>query len=432
MEPLDLHIEHEVRIQSNTLVLCHYLAQLFLLLTLDGVELTDHIVIDHGLQLGKLIQVLQEVSAYPVLDQLAQLGVAKTHPATGSDTVGLILEALGVHRVPLGEQVVFQDLGVDLGNTVYIAAHINAQVCHMGSVVIDDEQAGMLAAKLGIQTADDIHDLRHDRAQQIQIPLFQRLTHNGVVGVGEGLLGNTEGAVKVHTFCHQKADQLGDGHSRVGIVQLHGIEVRKVGKVVAVGSLVGAEHILQGCRGQHILLLDTQALAFPGGIVGVKHTGDVFCPVLLGQSPQIVLVVKGIEVQFFLGFTLPQTQGVDIICAVADDRHIIGNCQNGLVSEVDLYGVVIPAVGPGITELCPVVSHFLLAAVGIKALLEKAEAVTQAIAGQRNVGAGGRIQEAGSQTAQAAVTQGGILHIFQDSQVNAALGEELLHFIQNA
>ena len=103
-----------------------------------------------------------------------------------------------------------------------------------------------------------------------------------------------------------------------------------------------------------------------------------------------------------------------------------------MVGEIDLYGVHIPAVGPGVTVLGPVVSHFHLAAFLIKALLKQAKAVAQAIAGQRNVAADSAIQEASSQATQAAVTQSIVLDVLQDGQIYATLPEQLLHLIQNA
>ena len=280
---------------------------------------------------------------------------------------------------------------MDLRHAVDIGAHIHAEVCHMGGVVLDDEQVGMLAFELLVDSQNDIHDLRHHRAHQLQIPLFQSLAHNRMIGVGEGLLGNLEALLKIHTLRHQQADQFGNGHCRVGIVQLDTVEVSKMAHICAVGGFIHPEHILQRGRRQHILLLDTQALALPSGIVGVEHPGDILSLVLLRQCPEVILIVKGIEVQFFLCFTLPQTQSINILRAVANDRHIVRHGQDRMVGEFHLDGMVIPAVGPGIAKLCPIVGIFLLRAVGIKALLEQAKPIPQTVTGQGHINAGGRI-----------------------------------------
>ena len=80
----------------------------------------------------------------------------------------------------------------------------------MGGVVLDDKQARMLPLELFVNAADDVHDLGDNGAQQIQGPLFQSLGHDGVVGVGEGALGDGEALVEVHALIHQQTDELGD------------------------------------------------------------------------------------------------------------------------------------------------------------------------------------------------------------------------------
>ena len=351
MQTLDLHIEDEVGVQLNAFLLRDDLAELFLLLPLYGVELTHQIVVNHGLQVCQLIQILQEVTADAVLEELGQLGVAQAHPAAGGNAVGLVLEPFGEHLIPVVEQIVLQNLAVDLGNAIDVAAHINGQVRHMGGVVLDDKEAGMLPLQLVVNAADDVHNLGNHGAQQVQGPLFQSLGHDGVVGVGEGALGDGEALLEIHALVHQQTDELGDGHGRMGIVQLNGIVVGKPAQVVAVGVLEGPQHILQRSGGQHVLLLDAQALAFPGGVVGVENTGDVLCLVLLSQGPEIVLIVESGEVQFLFRLALPQAQGIDVVGAIADDGHIIGHGQHGMIRELDLDGVVVPTVGPGIAIL---------------------------------------------------------------------------------
>ena len=432
MQTLDLYIKHEVGVQHDALVLGDDGAQLLLLLTLDGIELSHSVVVDLVLQAADQLQILQEVSAHLGANHFRQLGVAQAHPAAGRDAVGLVLEPLGIGIVPILEAVVLQNLGMDLGNAVDVAADVDGQIGHVGHVVLDDEQVGMLALELGINLADDVHDLGHHAAHQIQRPLLQRLTHDGVVGIGEGLLGDLEGIVEAHTLQLQQPDQLGDGHGGVGIVQLHGVELAEAAQVIAMGNLEGADHILQGRRGQDILLLDTQALAVPGGVVGIQNTGDILSFVLGIQRPQVVLRVEGIKVQLLLRLALPQAQGAHVLGIVADDGHVIGNRQNGMVRELDLYGVVVAAVGPGIAEFRPVVGLLHLIAVAVKALLEQTELITQAIAGQRNVGGRGAVQEAGSQTTQTTIAQSVILNVLQNRQIHAPLGKQLLHLIQDA
>ena len=432
VQTLDLDVKNEIRIQFYALTLGNDLAKLLLLLPLHVVELTHQVIIDHGFQFCQTVQIGEEVAANTVTDQLGQFGVTQTHPATGCNTVGLVLETLGINSIPIPEQIVLQNLAVDLSNAIDVTAHIDAEVCHMGGVVPNDKQIGMLRFQLFVDTDDNIHDLRHHGTQKIQIPLFQRFAHNGMVGVGEGLLCDGKGLLKIHALCHQQTDQFRNGHCRVGIIELHGKEFRKAAQIGSVGALVDPHHILQGCRAQEILLLDTQTLAFPGGIVGIQYAGNVLSFVLLCQSPEIVLVVKGVEVQFFLRFALPQTQRIDILRAIADNRHVVRHSQNRMIRKLHLDGMVVPAVSPGITELAPIVSSLALTAIVIETLLEQAKAIPQAVTGQRNIATCGTVQEACGQSAQTTVTQSGIFDLFQTGKIHATLCEQLLHLIQDA
>ena len=179
------------------------------------------------------------------------------------------------------------------------------------------------------------------------------------------------------------------------------------------------------------MLLDTKALALPGGVIGIEHTGNILSLVLLGQRTQVVLVIKCIEIQLLLCLALPQTEGVDIIGAVTDNGHIVRHSQHGVIRELHLYRMVITTVGPGITELRPIVCILLLAAVCVKALLKQTKLIPQAVTGQRNIDGSSAIQEAGSKAAQATVTQRSILNILQHRQVNALVSKKLLHLVQN-
>ena len=302
----------------------------------------------------------------------------------------------------------------------------------MGGVVLQNEQTGMLGLQLAVDALQNGHNLRHHGTQQVQIPLLQSLGHDGVVGIGEGPLGDGEALLEGHALGHQQADQLGNGNGGMGIVELNGHKIRQAAQVGAMGFLINPQNILQGGGGKHILLLHTEPLALPGGVVGVQHPGDVLGLVLGVQGTLVILGVEGVEVQLLLGLALPQPQGADVFGAVADDGHIVGNRQHVVIGEGNLHRMIVAAVGPGIAELAPVVCGLLLAAVFVKLLLEQAETVAQAVAGQGDVAGHGGVQEAGGQAAQTAVAQGGVLDLLQASQVHPGCLEGLLQLIQDA
>ena len=197
-------------------------------------------------------------------------------------------------------------------------------------------------------------------------------------------------------------------------------------------ALVDAQDVLQGGRGDDILLLDAQALALVVGVVGIEHPGDVLGPVLGVQGPGVILGVEGVEIQLIHRLALPQAQGADIVGAVADDGHVVGHGQHGLVGKFDGDGVVVAAVAPGIAVVGPVVGQLPLGAGLVEALLEQAELVAQAVAAQGQVAGHGAVQEAGRQAAQAAVAQGGVLDLLHAGQIHALLGEGVPQLLEDA
>lgn len=98
---------------------------------------------------------------------------------------------------------------------------------------------------------------------------------------------------------------------------------------------------------------------------------------------------------------------------------------------MDLNGQLVAAMAPGVAVFGPVVGVLALAAAH-KRLLEQAEAVAQTIAGQRQVERGCTVQEAGGETAKAAVAERCVLNMLQTGQIDALFGEGGLHFAQDA
>ena len=265
MQTLDLDIEDELRVDLNAVHLLDVGSELFLLRVFDLVEFLDSVGIDVSVELFHLAHILEPARADAVGDEGGELGVAQTQPAALSDTVGLVLEALGIYPVPFLENVVLEDLGVDPRNAVDIGGYIHRESCHMDFAVTDDAHRVdvvlfyALILKVVpltlVDALDDSVDLGDDHLHQTGIPLLQCLSHNGVVGVIEGLLSDIEGIVKVNALILEQTDQLGDGYDRMGIVELDGGHLREVREVVIVFLLISADDILQRSGGEEVLLL---------------------------------------------------------------------------------------------------------------------------------------------------------------------------------
>ena len=110
-----------------------------------------------------------------------------------------------------------------------------------GAVLVDEGEHSFLVIVAGPLRLDRLHeapiDLENDLSvarqhlvEERQTPLFQRLGEKRVVGVAEGAGDDSPGVGPVELLLvHEDALKLGDGHGRVGVVELDG---NLVGEVV--------------------------------------------------------------------------------------------------------------------------------------------------------------------------------------------------------
>ena len=138
------------------------------------------------------------------------------------------------------EHIVLDDLAVQLGNAIDIMAAHHADIGHAYLALPQDLHLfhlGIIAAEFlphpdvpaAVDLLYDLIDAGQQLTEQGDIPLFQRLRHDGVVGVGKGLLGDLPAFFPaVAAVVHQDAHQLRDGKGGVGIIELDGIELGKV------------------------------------------------------------------------------------------------------------------------------------------------------------------------------------------------------------
>ena len=436
VQALDLHVEHEVRVKFHAVVLAHEPGKLLLFQPLDGHELVRH-VLDVRRQRLERGEVGLETRADAPGDEPGKFRVAQKQPAPLRHAVGDVGEAVGIEFVEAAEHRALEKFGVDLRHAVDRVRGVHGQPRHVRLPVFDDGQAACVHAAPGkflaerlVDADDDAGDLRRDAAQKFHVPLFQRLLHHRVVGVGKHAPGDLQRLCKAHAALIQQANQFGNGHGRVRVVELHGDGGGQFLQRLA-GFVELPEDVLQTGADQHVLLLDAHLLAGAQRVVGVQHLGDVLGAVLHRRSLRVLLLVEEAEVEFFLALRLPQPQRADVAPAQTDDRHVVGYGHHLARAHRHGHGKVVAAHAPGVAPLRPVVRGLHLAAV-LKRLAEEAELVAQPVAVQRDVVRGGAVEETGRQTAQTAVAQRHVLHLFEGIEVNALFGKQLAHFLQNA
>ena len=438
VQALDLDVENGVGVRLYPGLLLQVPAQGLLVFVLDGHQVLQRLLILlEGQQLLKLCRVLLPAGADLLGDPLGQQGVAVDEPPPVGDAVCLVVELL---RVDLGKGLELggaEDLGVQGGHAVDREAVVDVHVGHVHqAVLIDDGHLGIVVLLLhpAVQLLDDGHQLGHRFLEVVHRPLLQSLRQDGVVGVGAGLAHLVDGLVQRDPSLGEQADELGDDHGGVGVVDL---DHRVLGELTERLALVlqlledelgpGADH--------EVLLVHPQKPSGPVAVVGVEEQGEVVEDVALVE----------VDAVFHQGLVHPlQVEEVELVHAafIAGDIQVVEHRPGLPLGEGHgeaHSGVLQPALGgePGV--------RLLLLLVVPEVLVEQAEVVEKAhpVPGQAQGGAG--VQIAGGQAPQAPVAQGGfrlrlfhggqvlprllqrLFHLVVDPQVDQVVGEELAH-----
>ena len=352
---------------------------------------------------------------------------------------------------------------MQLGNAVDGVAVGDAHVGHVRLIVGQDghvadavplarEAVKQLLAQAAVELLHDRVDARQGLTHHALRPLLQRLGHDGVVGVGDGIdgdaLGNLPGQV---LLVHQDAHQLRNDHGRVRIVDVEGDFLGQLIHVGAVHALEVLDGVLQRGADQEVLLHQAQLLAVVGVVLRIEHLGD-----LRGDGIAVLagaVVIAGgelLQVEVAREHGAPHAQAVNDLVVVADDRQIIrhgddvlGVLQGDIVlvahpvlqnlaAEAHGHGVALGRNLPGVAVGQPLVRHLNLLAVH-DALTEQAVLIADGAAHGRQIQRGQGVQEARGQTAQTAIAQRRFRLLVQHAaQGQAQLVEGLLILLGGA
>ncbi len=153
-------------------------------------------------------------------------------PAAVVDAVCDVGKALGAELADVSEELCLQYLAVQAGDAVYLIAGRKAEVCHVYLSVADDEVPSDLfaaaealhkiLAPAAVYLAQYLPHAGQQRLHELLRPFFERLAHDGVVGVrdrGAHLLPGLVPAQAV--IVHHDAHELGDDERRVRVVYLY-------------------------------------------------------------------------------------------------------------------------------------------------------------------------------------------------------------------
>ncbi|MPM77843.1 hypothetical protein SDC9_124851 [bioreactor metagenome] len=114
---------------------------------------------------------------------------------------------------------------MDLGHAVGTAGSIDGQVSHADTPAADQGHfavSRLLLQQPLVDPPDHGVQVRHGLHEQPGLPLFKCFGHHGVVGVGEGALGDMERLFKAEAFFLKQPDQFRNRHGRMRVVELDG------------------------------------------------------------------------------------------------------------------------------------------------------------------------------------------------------------------
>ncbi len=461
MKTLHHHIKNGICGHFDTVVLTDVLGKALLVVALDGHELGLYLrIIGINLQLLQLIEICDPLVADLVGDPGRQLRIRMQQPSSLGDTVGLVGELLRIHLIEVMECFLLQDLGMKLCHTVYRMTTYNGQVCHLHNTIIDDGHLGdlvlgilrvLLADILAESPVDLLHDLvdtRQKLGEQLDGPLLQGLSHDGMVGVSAGLDGDVPSLIPLQVVVvHEDTHQLGHSHSRVGVVHLESHLLIEMVNVAVVTLHILLHCGVYRCTDEEVLLAETQLLAGIVVVVRIQHLYDIAGHILRLHGLLVVTFIKLLQMEGVLRLSIPDTEGIHHMVAVAHHRCIIGNGNHGLIAllhemqlavlvdglypaaEAHFLGKLCPTQLEGIAVPQPVIRHLSLVTVG-NLLLEHTVLITDtAAAGPVAQGCQG-IQEAGSQTSQTAVAQCPIrLLVLERGEIQSQLLDGLADFL---
>ena len=347
------------------------------------------------------------------------------------------------------EQILHHQIGVQRRDAVHRKAAHHAHVGHANLFIMDHRQLRphLLIARPGflhqqfksvVNLFDYLHVARQQRLDQLLIPALQRFRHQSMVGVGEGFAGDGPRIVPAHlVLIKQHAQQLRDGDGRVGVVQLDHFIIRQLMQLVA-SQMVATQNI--GHRAGALEVLLHQAQFFPRQmvVIRIQHLGQFFGVDTLLLRAQEIAVVEFGQVERMGMFRLPQAQRLRDVIAIAKHRQIPGFAGNhesrlpfaafaDFTADAYLHIQRFVVAEPRIAAASPVIRRFHLLTVS-EGLTEQTVLVVQAVTGRRLADGGHRIQEAGRQTAQAAVAQRRIGLFFQQvGQLDVVRLQRLAH-----
>ena len=102
-----------------------------------------------------------------------------------------------------------------------------------------------------------------------------------------------------------------------------------------MGFFIFLDCLLNTGRYEEILLFQSKLFTTVMIVVRIKYVNDIFRQILLLYRMKIIAFIEGCQVKFLNRLCIPDSQGIDDVVAVTNDRNIIWYGMNCLITVMD-------------------------------------------------------------------------------------------------
>ena len=243
--------------------------------------------------------------------RVAWIGICKK--TTMRNTIGFVIETLGIDGIKAVKCFVFEDLSVKLRDPVYRVRENDGNICHSHDTVPKHSRLGkhimpvvLVMRERFVETAVDFLDkhvgTRQKRAEHSNRPALKRFGHDRVIGVGERFFADLKGVVELNAlFIDQNPHELRTTYSGMRIVCMNSYEIGKVRIIGPVLFLKCRQNRMKACAHKKIFLFKAQKTSVLARIIWIENLRNCFdaCTVCLRLC--IITRIKCSQIKTLLG-----------------------------------------------------------------------------------------------------------------------------------
>ena len=260
VDPLCLYIEQAGRVNLDPQARLYQSSQTLLVVALHEHEVTPQLeVCRKRFERTELAQIVPPTVTDGAVNQAGEFRVRLHQPAPRRDAVGDVVEFVRIKSRVVGKNRLHHQFGVQGRDTVDLVRGHNRKRSHVNAPVaaviqqrnpihhrlVTREPGSHLFQKMAVDLADDFQMTWQQGFEHAHWPGLQCLRHQGVVGIGQRLLGDAPGNIPLQLMLvQQQAHQFGRSERRMGVVEMDGVGATQLQQTAAFTQMT-RQHVLQ-------------------------------------------------------------------------------------------------------------------------------------------------------------------------------------------